>query len=228
MKRRLIERGYLVAHSGCDEAPEAHASLRPNLAIVRVVGLVKPHDATGNIEESGGGLNVPAVFLGAPVDLALVRPIKGSNFCGYLLETFDDLELDDLELGLESALDRRRTERNLRESEQWLRAILRSLGHGVVATDAAWRVQFINPAAEELTGWIANEAIGRTLSEVVSVSISAPELIRDGRAQGVLHHRGGKEVPIEESSTTIRNKKGKVIGSVISIGAMADHSRDCK
>jgi PAS domain S-box-containing protein len=98
----------------------------------------------------------------------------------------------------------------------------------VVATDAAWRVRFINPAAEELTGWIANEAIGRTLSEVVSVSISAPELIRDGRAQGVLHNRGGKEVPIEESSTTIRNKKGKVIGSVISIGAMADHSRDCK
>jgi PAS domain S-box-containing protein len=133
-----------------------------------------------------------------------------------------------LELGLESALDRRRTERNLRESEQWLRAILRGLGHGVVATDAAWRVRFINPAAEELTGWIANEAIGRTLSEVVSVSISAPESIRDGRAQGVLHHRAGKEVPIEESSTTIRNKKGKVIGSVISIGAMADHSRDCK
>ena len=85
----------LVVHGGYDETPEAHASLRPNLAIVRVVGLVKPHDATGNIEESGGGLNVPVVFLGAPVDLALVRPIKGSNFCGYLLEPFDDLELDD-------------------------------------------------------------------------------------------------------------------------------------
>jgi PAS domain S-box-containing protein len=225
MKSRLIERGYLVAHSGCDEAPGAHDSLRPNLAIVRLVGLVKPHDATatGNIEEVGGSMNVPAIFLGAPADLALVRPIKGANFCGYLLQPLDDLELD-----LETALDRHRSERNLRESEQWLRAILRSIGHGVVATDAAWRVRFINPAAEELTGWIADQAIGRTLSEVVSVSMSAPELIRDGRAQGVLHHRAGKEIPIEESSTTIRNEKGKVIGSVIAIGAMADHSGDCK
>lgn len=224
MKTRLIKRGYLVACSGCDEAPETLDSLRPNLAIVRVDPL-KPHDATGNIEEIGGRLDVPAVFLGTPADSALVRPVKGSNFYGYLLEPFDDLELD---LVLETALDRHRTERNLRESEQWLRAILRSIGHGVVATDAAWRVRFINPAAEELTGWIADEAIGRALSEVVSVSISAPELIRGGRAQGVLHHRAGKEVPIEESSTTIRNEEGKVIGSVIAIGAVAEPSRNCK
>jgi hypothetical protein len=103
MKHRLIERGYLVAHSGCDEAPVAHASLRPNPAIVRVVGVVKPYGATGNSEDSGGGLNVPAIFLGAPVDLALVRPVKHSNFCDYLLEPFDDLELDDLELGLRNS-----------------------------------------------------------------------------------------------------------------------------
>jgi PAS domain S-box-containing protein len=223
MKNRLIERGYVVARS-YDEATETLDSLRPNLAIVRV-GPLKPYDATGNIEEIGGHLNVPTVFLGAPADLALVRLVKGSNFYGYLREPFDDLELD---LVLETALDRHRTERNLRESEQWLKAILRSIGNGVVATDAAWRVRFINPAAEELTGWIADEAIGRTLSEVVSVSISAPELIRGGRAQGVLHHRTGKAVPIEERSTTIRNEKGKVIGSVIAIGAMTDHSRDCK
>jgi hypothetical protein len=44
----------------------------------------------------------------------------------------------------------------------------------------------------------------------------------------VLHHRAGKEIPIEESSTTIRNEKGKVIGSVIAIGALSTSSRDHK
>jgi PAS domain S-box-containing protein len=224
MKARLIERKYLVVNSGCDEAPETLESLRPNLAIVRATPL-KPYDATGNIEQIGGRLDVPTVFLGAPADLALVGPIKDSSFYGFLLEPFDDLELD---LVLQTALDRHRTERTLRAGEQWLRAILRSIGHGVVATDAEWRVRFINPAAEELTGWIADEAVGRRLSEVVSVSISAPGLIRGGRAQGVLHHRAGKEIPIEESSTTIRNEKGKVIGSVIAIGALSTSSRDHK
>jgi PAS domain S-box-containing protein len=220
-RARLVERGYLVESGGCDETQEKLDDLRPDLAIVRVAPL-EASDAARKIEEIGCRLDVPIVFLGAPADLALVRRVQGSNVYGYLTEPFDELEL---ELILEAALDRHRTERNLREREQWLRAILRSIGHGVVATDSEWRVRYMNPAAEELTGWIGDEAIGRTLSEVVPVSISAPELIRDGRAQGMLRHRAGKEVPIEESSTTIRNESGKVIGSVIAIRAMVS-SRD--
>src|ERR1700691_5454906 len=79
MKMRLIERGYLVGFSGSDETSEMLDSLRPDLAIVRTDPL-KPSDATANIEEICGRLDVPAVFLGAPADLALIRPVKGLNF----------------------------------------------------------------------------------------------------------------------------------------------------
>lgn len=224
MRTRLIERGYSIWSGGYDETPETLDQLRPNLAIVRINPL-KTSEAARAIEDISSHLDVPVVLLGAPADLARARPSQTSHLYGYLLEPFDDLELD---LVVETALDRHRTERNLREREQWIRAILRSIGHGVVATDAEWRVRFINPAAEDLTGWIAVEAIGRPLSEVVSISISGPELIRGGRAQGLLRHRAGKKIPIEESSTTIRNEKGKVIGSVVAICAMPDPSRECE
>ena len=216
MRTRLIERGYLVGISGGDETLEKLDSLRPDLAIVRV-GLPEPSGATRKIDEIGCRSDVPLIVLGSPADVAFVRRARASDVYGFLLEPFDDSEL---ELVIEAALDRHRTERNLRESEQWLRAVLRSIGEGVVATDAEWRVRLINPAAEELAGWIADDAIGRPLSEVLPVSISSPESIRGGRAQGTLRHRAGKEIPIEESSTTIRNDSGKVIGSVIAIRAV--------
>jgi PAS domain-containing protein len=44
-------------------------------------------------------------------------------------------------------------QRRLRESERWLAATARSIGDSVIATDGEWRVRFMNPAAEKLTGW---------------------------------------------------------------------------
>jgi PAS domain S-box-containing protein len=115
--------------------------------------------------------------------------------------------------------DRKRGDR-----ERWLVAVLESIAYGIVATDEHWRIQFINPAAETLTGWRADHAIGRELGEVLRVSISPPRpldtesgILRGGKAEGVLVCRDGTEIPVEETSTTIRNSRGKVIGSVIAI-----------
>lgn len=115
-------------------------------------------------------------------------------------------------------------DRKLRERERWLLAMLRSIGYGVVATDARWHVQFMNPVAESLTGWSAEQALGHELREILRVSISSPEPmgsgpggLRGGQAQGLLVCRDGSEIPIEESSAVIRDDSGKVIGSVITL-----------
>ena len=125
--------------------------------------------------------------------------------------------------------DKSASDCDLRERERWLTATLRSIGDGVVATDAEWRVRFINPVAETLTGWKSDQAIGRELHEVLQVSILSPQPLRSesgslrgGIAQATLIRRDRTEVSIEETSSPIRDDTGRVIGAVITIRSRSD------
>ncbi|HEX4928452.1 MAG TPA: ATP-binding protein [Burkholderiales bacterium] len=55
------------------------------------------------------------------------------------------------------------------EQREWLQVTLASVGDGVIATDAAGRVRFLNAAAQRLTGWRAAEATGRALDELLQL-----------------------------------------------------------
>lgn len=54
------------------------------------------------------------------------------------------------------------------EKERW-RVTLESLDEGVIVTDEAGAVRFMNPAAEQLTGWSESEALGRPVEAVVPI-----------------------------------------------------------
>ena len=56
----------------------------------------------------------------------------------------------------------------LRESEEHLSATLRSIGDGVISTDAAGNVTNLNLVAEMLTGWPLDQARGRPIGEIIS------------------------------------------------------------
>ncbi len=58
----------------------------------------------------------------------------------------------------------------LKESREWFQITLKSLGEAVVATDPAGNISFINPAAQQLTGWNYPEANGRPFREVVKLA----------------------------------------------------------
>src|SRR5215210_9582938 len=56
---------------------------------------------------------------------------------------------------------RRREAESLAQENELLQATLASIGDGVIRTDAEGRVDSMNPVAERLTGWTAEEAFGR-------------------------------------------------------------------
>ncbi len=62
--------------------------------------------------------------------------------------------------------------RKLKDSKRWLNVTLRAVGDAVIAVDDEWRVCFMNPVAEHLTGWRAESALGRELADVLRVSIT--------------------------------------------------------
>ena len=230
IRTTLTRLGYAVPAvvAGGREAVASVAACRPRLVLmdIHLRGDMDGVEAAREIREH---FDVPVIYLTAYADPATLARARVTEPFGYLLKPFEERELH---VVIEMALHRHELQRRLKESERWLAATLRSIGDSVVATDAEWRIRFLNPAAERLTGWSATEAAGRELSEVLRVSLpSAPRAFSagdpppsGGTAEGVLITRGGREVPIEESSTLIRADDGSVIGTVIAIRDVSDRT----
>lgn len=118
----------------------------------------------------------------------------------------------------------------LEAEKERLLVTLRSIGDGVIATDAEGRIQLLNRAAEKLTGWIQGEAVGRPLDEVfllLDTETRQPlgvdvlgSLIRTGAFAAfpeytLLQTREGNARQIAESATPIHERSGKILGIVI-------------
>jgi diguanylate cyclase (GGDEF)-like protein/PAS domain S-box-containing protein len=106
---------------------------------------------------------------------------------------------------------------------------LQSIGDGVVTTDAECNVEYLNPVAEELTGWRVDDATGRPIDDIfrgfheetceplenpLAVSIRRNRAIKSVRPT-LLIRRDGNEIYIESTASPIRNDKGDVSGGVL-------------
>jgi len=57
----------------------------------------------------------------------------------------------------------------LREKNHWVDAAFKNMGDAVITTDKAGSLTFMNPVAENLTGWKLEEAIGKDLGEELNI-----------------------------------------------------------
>ena len=131
-------------------------------------------------------------------------------------------------LGQEVA-ERRRAQTDLSEEKERAVVTLHSIGDAVMTSDAAGVIGYLNPVAEQLTGWTSAEASGRTLEEVFQVTQEATgetalPLVRRCLAEGYgaenlthvsLASRRGKQIPIESTAAPIRDRVGVIVGAVI-------------
>ncbi|MGA7800133.1 MAG: EAL domain-containing protein [Gammaproteobacteria bacterium] len=125
--------------------------------------------------------------------------------------------------------DRKAAEKALFAEKERAQVTLASIGDGVITTDAAGRIDYLNPVAERLTGWTTGEARGRPLPEVFTavdevsgkpVGNPIEQCLGSGTiavlAQNtVLVARGGEEFAIQDSAAPIRDGSGQVIGGVL-------------
>ncbi len=76
---------------------------------------------------------------------------------------------------LRDVTERQRAEQRLNDEKEQLAVTLRSMGDGVITTDAAGRVVLLNGAAETLTGWSQPEAKGHPLGEILPLTCGEEE-----------------------------------------------------
>lgn len=73
-------------------------------------------------------------------------------------------------IGVRSALldvtERLQLEAEIRKQSDWIRFAFKSTARGIVTADALGNINLMNPAAEALTGWSHEEAVGRSLEKV--------------------------------------------------------------
>ena len=117
----------------------------------------------------------------------------------------------------------------LAEQREFFRVTLSSIGDGVITTDTAARITFLNPVAEALTGWQLADALGQPLEQVFKIineqtRKDAPnpvsEVLREGAIVGLANHtaliaRDGRETAIDDSAAPIRDADGKMSGVVM-------------
>jgi diguanylate cyclase (GGDEF)-like protein/PAS domain S-box-containing protein len=137
---------------------------------------------------------------------------------------------------VEDITARKATEFGLRAAEEALfeekeraQVTLNSIGDAVLTTDLQGNVTYLNLAAETMTGWSREEALGRPLAEVFRIidgttravaANPARRAMKEDRTVGlaancVLVRRDGGESPVEDSAAPIHNRDGRVSGAVI-------------
>ena len=117
----------------------------------------------------------------------------------------------------------------LRESENRLARILKSIGDAVIVTDAQTNITRMNPVAERLTGWTNEESVGEPLAKIFrianqttrqTVESPADKVRSTGTIIGLANHtvlisKSGADIAIDDSEAPIFDEKGELSGIVL-------------
>ncbi|MHA1613604.1 MAG: PAS domain S-box protein [Candidatus Thorarchaeota archaeon] len=130
---------------------------------------------------------------------------------------------------LRDITEQKKTEEALELQRRWLDGTLSSIGDAVITTDTEAKVTFMNPVAENLTGWITQEAMGKNIREVFHIinelTRKAAEnpvyrVLKEGITVGLVNHtvlisRDGREIPIDDTGTPIKTSDDITLGAVL-------------
>lgn len=136
-----------------------------------------------------------------------------------------NLRFDKRELETEVA-QRRGAEEQLFMEKDRLQTTLSAIDEGVALADAEGRIEYLNPAAETLSGHPFYEALNRPASEVFDI-LDIEEDQRIGTAieesirstgkitrRGVLYCKAGEKHIVEELATPLYDRHSKIVGAV--------------
>jgi diguanylate cyclase (GGDEF)-like protein/PAS domain S-box-containing protein len=125
--------------------------------------------------------------------------------------------------------ERKLYEEALFKEKESAQITLQSIGDGVITTDPQCRIEYLNPVAEQLTGWSLEHAQGRAIDEIfrsfheetceplenpLAVAIRRTRAIKSVRPT-LLIRRDGNELYIESCASPIRDSAGNVLGGVL-------------
>jgi PAS domain S-box-containing protein len=135
--------------------------------------------------------------------------------------------------------DIRTTEAELAAERERLRVTLRAMAEGLLTTDTDGVVQFMNEAAERMTGWSAGSAIGRQVDDIcqlrheknrtqsslpLRLSISEHRVV-EFPLQSLLAGRSGVTCQVDGRCAPMHDLSGRAIGAVAVFRDVTERAR---
>lgn len=156
-------------------------------------------------------------------------PVEGTR---YLELQFSDGAADsDAECAalVRDITERRRVQEQLHRERDLAQVTLASIGDGVITTDEAGQIRFINREGQRLIGWGDKEAIGQPIGKVYqlideltgrAVANPARRVLSDGKpivasTSYLLKVENADPCPVQSSAAPIRARNGCIIGAVV-------------
>ncbi len=223
----LQDMGYIVtsvASSG-EMAIKKAEETKPDLVLMDIVlkGKMDGIEAANQIRSR---YDIPIVYITAYSDETTLERAKITEPYGYIVKPFKERNL---QITIEISIYKHKMEKRLKESYQWLSAVIKSIGDAVIATDPEGIIKLMNPIAEALTGWKQEDALGKHLTTVFNiisknpgeqVENPVPKTIREGIFYGLAEHtvlvtNDGIEIPVDVIGSTIKDSSGNIIGIVM-------------
>jgi diguanylate cyclase (GGDEF)-like protein/PAS domain S-box-containing protein len=182
-------------------------------------------DAVGRVRAAAPRVSI--VLLSSAEDEATAVQAIQEGAQDYLVK--GQIEPRELKRALLKAAERKLIEEVQFIEKERAQATLDCIGDGVICTDETGKISFLNRVAETMTGWSLKEAVGRPMTECVTiVDAITRKMILDPMAAAasqdrignlplncVLIRRDGHEVFIEDSVAPIHDREGTVTGAVI-------------
>ena len=209
------DRGNLLAQAGKMPLPPVLRRSYPLYDAARVVGRVEVSDSLREMMYGTAIAAALGILLGGLVFIALrTLPLRAL----------------------------RRVMDALFEQKQRAEVTLRSIGDAVITTDAAARVEFLNPVAEQLSGWALSEAKDRPLAEILHLidattgdpvatplhqALAENRIVSFGRDIDLVR-RDGSKIGIDDSAAPIHDPDGRITGGVLifrDVSAARDFTR---
>lgn len=167
IEQHLARMGHSVvgmAASG-EDAIQLACTTQPDLVLmdIRLEGEMDGIEAARQIRSAH---HIPIVFLTAYANDEIVQRASRTEPFGYLLKPFEEPQMRTV---IHMALYKHASDTRLRMGERRYATTLASIRDGVILCDRDGRVEFMNRAAETMTGWTAAEAAGQPLATVFNV-----------------------------------------------------------
>ncbi len=261
LQHRLTVLGYEVPRIAAshDRALMAVKEFNPDVVLMDI-------NIAGNKDgiETAKKIQAPVIYLTAYSEEKTLERARATRPYGYLLKPFSERELHaTIQMALErnrydhgvqkrseqltlayAAMEQRKREleqtaADLYFEKQQLEVTLNSIGDGVITTDKYGSVTYLNPIAEQKTGWLLGEAFGQSISRIFvlqnpetheSVATSIEQVLFSGKDAACSERcnlicRTGNIYSIEDCTAPLHDLEHKLTGAVLVFHDVTDARR---